>query len=114
MRTTNQQLYRHRRPMTLLALILITTAACSDDTPSTQETRIQADGQLNDGAQVKSMDASVDVADALADLREDGGSGPEAPSRVTVDLNGDGTIKILLLSGLGNLLTLGLRLHALG
>ncbi|MGC6418584.1 MAG: hypothetical protein ACON3Z_15785 [Bradymonadia bacterium] len=84
--------------MTLLALILIATTACSDETPSTQETQSQSDGQLNDGAQVNSMDASVEVADALADLREDGGSGPEPPSRVTIDLNGDGRIKILLLS----------------
>ena len=98
MRTTNQQLYCMRRPMTLLALILSATAACSDDKPSPQETQSQADGQLNDGAQTNGMDASVDVADALADLREDGDSGPKPPSRVTIDLNGDGSIKILLLS----------------
>ena len=96
MRTTNQQLYCMRRLMTLLALILIATAACSDDKPSPQETQSQADGQLNDGAQTNGMDASVDVADALADLRKT--ATRAAPSRVTIDLNGDGSIKILLLS----------------
>ena len=97
MRRTTQPVQHKQRAANFLCLILILTTACADDQRSPREMQNQADSQLSDGSLMSSMDSGVDSADGLTGSTEDAGSDTEQSPRSAIDLNDDGTIKILLL-----------------